>query len=277
MKKQIQLSLLMTGLLSGFVAQAQEPVQQPAVALTQQQEPVQQPAVALTQQQAPAQPVAQVGPGNAFEKEVTPLLREISRKKSQLELRKLDRELERIDEESLKSQLELENTKNGGSKQAQNGSGVYDPFAGQPSAAPATPPVQVAQLSTSEVTSDIKVLMIYGFDNQLSAKIASGQQGGYVVKKGDVMPDGNIVANITSNYIEIKKNSKKSKGLQRIFVSSGVEVASNGSSSPVVGGNSGSAGALPQAKPVAPIQLPPQAQANEAAVAAMMAPIPPAK
>lgn len=152
-----------------------------------------------------------VAKSNSFEKEVTPLLREISKKRSQLELRKLDRDLEKIDEESLKAQVALDALMNASSGKSSEGSA-----APAPAPAPAvTPNIGMAN------PSDIKVLMIFGFDNNLFAKLASGAQGGYVVKKGDVMPDGRVVSKITSNFIEVKKDSNKSDdSVQRFFVSS---------------------------------------------------------
>ena len=219
---------------------------------------------------------AQVTQGNAFEREMTPLLREISRKKSQLELRKLDRDLEKLDEESLKAQMGMESTLNGGS-QAKGG---YDPFATQnknaamPNGVPSGLPVPTGvALGTSgsgtatdpiEGSSDIKVLMIYGFDEQLYAKVASGDQGGYAVKKGDVLPNGQVVSNVTANYIEVKKNAGKAKGpIQRIFVSQSVGTVNIGEGSRNVGGSGSS---------VRP-NLPPAAAANEAAAAALLAPV----
>jgi hypothetical protein len=215
---------------------------------------------------------AQVTQGNAFEREMTPLLREISRKKSQLELRKLDRDLEKLDEESLKAQMGMENTLNGGGQTK----GGYDPFASQKAAmansmpaglpAPQSMPAGVNGSGTAsnpiEGASDIKVLMIYGFDDKLYAKVASGDQGGYAVKQGDVLPNGQVVSNVTANYIEVRKNAGKSKGpIQRIFVSQSVGTVTVDNSSRSTGGSGSSVRSLP-----------PGAAANEAAAAALLAP-----
>lgn len=215
---------------------------------------------------------AQVTQGNAFEREMTPLLREISRKKSQLELRKLDRDLEKLDEESLKAQMGMESTLNGGGQPK----GGYDPFASQKAAAmpngmPAGLPAaqMMAPIANGagtasnpiEGASDIKVLMIYGFDDKLYAKVASGDQGGYAVKKGDVLPNGQIVSNVTANYIEVRKSAGKSKGpIQRIFVSQSVGTVTLDYGSRQMGGSASS---------VRPTS---QAAANEAAAAALLAP-----
>jgi hypothetical protein len=219
--------------------------------------------------------------GNGFEREMTPLLREISRKKSQLELRKLDRELEKMDEESLKAQMNMENTMNGGGNN--KAPGGYDPFANSksipsPSAAPNGMPAGGAMPASLgngagtaanpiEGASDIKVLMIYGFDDKLYAKIASGDQGGYAVKKGDVLPNGQVVHNVTANYIEVKKNAGTNKGpIQRIFVSQSVpSTTSDGGTAKFTGGSSGSTSMRPN--------LPPQAQSNNDAAAALLAPV----
>lgn len=221
--------------------------------------------------------------GNSFEREMTPLLREISKRKSQLELRKIERELAKIDEDEIKVQLEIEE-KNKKNAQPANGmggdgsisfggmqggpmSGLMIPGQapmglpgipgmpnGQPNAVgtvpgqsanvngiPGIPQVPVPTEKKEEKKTkepveevveedlpplvEVKVLMIYGFDGNLSAKIAAGGQGGYVVQKGDVMPDGRTVTEINPNFIEVKDvKNKLAKGSSRIFVTSG-EVA----------------------------------------------------
>ncbi len=244
--------------------------------------------------------------GNSFEREMTPLLREISKRKSQLELRKIERELAKIDEDEIKVQLEIEekNKKNaqvgtgagmGGDSSITFGGMQGGPMGGlmvpgqAPMGLPGMPNMQGAQTAPgvqipgqsvnvngipgipqvpvpadkkddkktkskkSKDTKDskdsksskedvkeevvaeedlpplveVKVLMIYGFDGNLSAKIAAGGQGGYVVQKGDVMPDGRTVTEINPNFIEVKDvKNKLAKGSSRIFVSSG-EVMGN--------------------------------------------------
>lgn len=258
MNKQLKTSLIIAGVISTMSS----------VSFAQQN-----PAVTIN---APEK----ITQGNGFERELTPLLREISRKKSQLELRKLDRELEKLDEESLKAQVNMETSLVGGASGSKSG---YDPFASQKASMPGAMPPGLPNpgpmpaaipgtIGTGTATnpiegsSDIKVLMIYGFDDQLYAKIVSGEQGGYAVKKGDVLPNGQVVQNVTANYIEVKKSAGKNKGpIQRIFVSSSVssvttEVAPRAMSY----GGSGSS--------VRP-NLPPQAAANEAAVAGVTAPV----
>lgn len=177
-----------------------------------------------------------VGKENSFEKAVTPLLREISIKRSKLELRKLDRDLEKINEEEIKANIALDALMNASTKGDGN----------QSTQAPATPPpVNTNPNIGLSNPSEIKVLMIFGFDNNLFAKLASGQQGGYVVKKGDVMPDGRIVSKITSNFVEVKKDSgvNSDSSTQRFFVSSYNDVAAQQPA------NSASQGSIPQPMP----------------------------
>lgn len=111
--------------------------------------------------------------------------------------------------------------------------------------------------------------MIYGFDDKLYAKVSSGEQGGYAVKKGDVLPNGQVVHNVTANYIEVKKNAGTNKGpIQRIFVSQSVAPVTSGlprGAISIPGGNSGSTA-------FSPANLTPQGQANAAAAAALLSP-----
>lgn len=149
-----------------------------------------------------------IGEGNAYEKAVTPLLREISRKKSMLELKKLDKELNKLDE------VEKKDTQAG--------------FVPMPSVQPAMPMQITAPKVIEEISNPVKVLMTYGSDEDLYAKIAVGDQGGYTVRKGDILPDGRAVLKVNSNYIEVqkevtKKSNSKNK-VDKIFVSSGVTV-----------------------------------------------------
>lgn len=138
----------------------------------------------------------QISKSNGFERDVTPLLREISKKRSQLELRKLDRDLEKIDEESLKAQVQLDALLNASSSTAS--------AAGSQSGGSSNGQIQP---NPNGCPSDIQVLMIYGMEGNLMAKVSAGCQGGYVVKKGDVMPDGTVVKNINANFIEVKRDS----------------------------------------------------------------------
>lgn len=172
-----------------------------------------------------------VGPGNAYEQQVTPLLRDVSRKKSLLELRKLDRELEKIEEESAKAKQELEEK----SKAPTNA--VHTPGIG-PSGLPFSPQLipggmtQPPVAIQPDVSKEVRVLMVYGYDSNLFAKISMGNQGGYVVKEGDILPDGRRVISISPTHIEVTKatQNKKSKSsnLDKIYVSGPAPVNAQG-------------------------------------------------
>ncbi len=266
--------------------------------------------------------------GNSFEREMTPLLREISKRKSQLELRKIERELAKIDEDEIKVQLEIEekNKKNAQPTNAMGGMGADSSItfggmqggqmgglmipgqapmglpgmagAGMPNmqgapgaivpgqsanvnGIPGIPQVPIPTEKKDEKKSkskkskdtkdtkeskevveeqvaeedlpplvEVKVLMIYGFDGNLSAKIAAGGQGGYVVQKGDVMPDGRVVTEINPNFIEVKDvKNKLAKGSSRIFVTTGEVMGSDSGGEKNKGGNQDSTNAKPPEMP----------------------------
>lgn len=182
-----------------------------------------------------------LGQANAFEKEVTPLLREISLKKSLLELRKVERELEKLDEEALKAQIERETLLNHSNDK--NTAQIAGPMGGIPLSStptpiggmggfgqspslPTMPNIGVNGSGVAQVENTIKILMIYGFTDSLYAKVSTGEQGGFVVTEGDILPDGRLVKKITPNYVEVykdrtaseKKNKSKLK-TERLFVS----------------------------------------------------------
>lgn len=153
-----------------------------------------------------------IGDGNAYEKAVTPLLREISRKKSILEIKKLDKEIAKLEEVEKKDTPPT----------------ITAPMMQPPLA------MNNSQANTNismeeENSTPVKVLMTYGAEDDLYAKIAVGDQGGYTVRKGDILPDGRSVLKVNSNYIEVqkavtKKSNKKSK-TEKIFVSAGTTTA----------------------------------------------------
>ena len=187
-----------------------------------------------------------IGQANAFEKEVTPLLREISLKKSLLELRKVERELEKLDEEALKAQVDRETLLNQNNDKT-SGAFASGPMGGMPlsgtptsingfgqginSGVPTMPIVLGSNGSQGGMSmpleanpNTIKILMIYGFSDNLYAKVAAGNQGGFVVKEGDILPDGRLVKKVTANYMEVQadnsgKKTKAKPKTERIFVS----------------------------------------------------------
>lgn len=165
-----------------------------------------------------------IGEGNAYEKAVTPLLREISRKKSILELKKLDNEIAKLDEAQKKDS-------------SPSGTGGYVPM-------PTLQPAQAMRttMPTEEMSNStpVRVLMTYGDENDLYAKIAVGDEGGYTVRKGDILPDGRTVVSVSNNYIEVMKAKvKKSKysKTEKIFVSAATPSNQSGNSSGLPGAN----------------------------------------
>lgn len=199
--------------------------------------------------------------GNVFEREVTPLLRETSRKKSLLELKKLDAEIEKVDAEMLKLQQEklaprTTRTQGVGNVNIPLGSRIIDasniankvvdnPIVTTPEIdpilsvqVPTTPPKMLPQASevnqlqnkapvypqVDNSNAGIRVLMTYGFVDDMYAKITHGNQGGYVIRKGDILPNGKVVVKVTSNYIEVRdkytKDKEKNKEIktQKIYV-----------------------------------------------------------
>lgn len=200
MKHKLKIITLLTlGTLSATVmAQTpNQPTQQPSV-VTSTGTKVEVPAQAATND------YSNIGEGNAYEKAVTPLLREISRKKSILELKKLDKEIAKLDE------VEKKEPASG--------------FVPMPAAQPAqTMKTTAATTVEDAIAVPVKVLMTYGADDDLYAKIAVGDQGGYTVRKGDILPDGRSVLKVSSNFIEVQKAVKTSKSVknktEKIFVS----------------------------------------------------------
>lgn len=193
-----------------------------------------------TKVEVPTQPTisdySHLGEGNAYEKAVTPLLREISRKKSILELKKLDKEIAKLDEVDKKDAAPTSN-----------------PFASMPAPVPvnvqslkATAPVNGMNAMPSEdmatFSTPVKVLMTYGDENDLYAKIAVGDQGGYTVRKGDILPDGRTVLKVSNNYMEVQQPVKTKKSTkittQKIFVSAGASSSAGSSPTPSMGGSS---------------------------------------
>lgn len=160
-----------------------------------------------------------VGEGNAFEQSVTPLLRQISKLKSDLEIKKLQKEIEKLDA------VEKKDDQPTG-------------FVPMPSAQPAQMQITAAQQSAQQAAQapiensiPVKVLMTYGAEDDLYAKVSVGDQGGYTIRKGDVLPDGRLVLSVKSNYIEVEKAKKlksKKSTTEKIFVSTGSTTSNQG-------------------------------------------------
>ena len=165
-----------------------------------------------------------VGQGNSFEQQTTPLLRELARKKSILELDKLNLEIAKVEKDTLKEKNESSNPQNPANVNMANpsptvpfyGSNNYSPNVNNNMQQPMGLPNYLGSNSNT-----IKVYMTYGKINNLYAKIGYGEEGGYSVKAGDILPDGRRVILVKPEYIEISKNvenSKKEKGIEKIFV-----------------------------------------------------------
>lgn len=204
--------------------------------------------------------VAPPSAGNVYERQVTPYLREISKRKVLLETRKLDAEIERTEAEILKIQRSKEAT-----EQSQNNQGSQPQATTQPQGQviaqgtvqlPQAPQAPVAQPSVQQISaepvSNVRVLMILGYDSDLYAKISTGEQGGYVVRKGDILPDGRRVSNITSTYLEVTK-AKNKKGSQRLYVSGPAPTTNNGmpiiANQPLTQSSAMGAGGIPLTMP----------------------------
>lgn len=224
------ITLLVLGTLSATVmAQTpNQPVQAAVVTTSGTGTKIEMPS------QAGVNDYSNIGEGNAYEKAVTPLLREISRKKSILELKKLDREIAKQDEVEKKELqtgfVPMPTAQNSQLIKGTTSSGI----------SPMTAPGSAPTVSEENIVP-VKVLMTYGADEDLYAKIAVGDQGGYTVRKGDILPDGRMVVKVNSNFIEVQKAVTKkstSSKTEKIFVSaSNPSNSSQSASTPKYGGN----------------------------------------
>lgn len=181
--------------------------------------------------------------GNKLEKVLTPSLLELGEKKVLLENKTLDLSLKKADIELLKvkeeaGQIErkirdgengqqdfnnLSNAPNGGmatpsGNPQMNGFDIAGQLGNAISSrlmvgdnliAEEAPRINMDGTAADNSDSRIRVLMISGDSKNLSAKIMSGGQGGYVVEKGDTLPNGKLVVAVTSEYIVVKPKDKK--------------------------------------------------------------------
>lgn len=201
--------------------------------------------------------VAPPKPGNTLEKETTPLLREMSRKKAVLEIKKLDSEISKVEADALKAQQAVATPVSGRIINVQDPSNpplnINPTMPTNIPAATSTKGLPTGNASQLAPVSNIQVLMTYGFDNNLYAKIASGSQGGYVVKKGDILPDGKEVVSVQPNYIEVRTPRSKSTKYQKIYVTGPVTTTTAGMPAPVA--SSSSANISPILGPLATPQM----------------------
>lgn len=190
--------------------------------------------------------------GNALERELTPALREQARKIAILENKKLDLEIEKVDLDIVKTQQESLTISNPigaafGNQMANMNIGLQgranpspvkvvdaSNLANTPVSPSVLPSISNDKLSlpvsdntvkkenlSGEALDDsdksIRVLMIGGNEDDLKAKIMHKKQGGYVVGKGDILPNGKKVVRVTSQFIEVSPPNKKAKS--KIYVS----------------------------------------------------------
>ncbi len=189
--------------------------------------------------------------GAEHEKQVSSTLREISNLKLQLEKRKLQMEIQKLDESKTPATT---------GAPAANQLPVYSPFSLN----------NMIANENKSAAKNVKVLMIYGPSEDLMAKISVGTQGGYVVKKGDIMPDGKTVMNVNKNFIEVSENPKNPTDLERVFVFTQYNNTQNNAATND-GGNKSSSNLLPSTLPVNNGQINPNKISN------MMTPIPSSK
>lgn len=204
-----------------------------------------------------------VGQGNSFEQQTTPLLRELARKKSILELDKLNLEIAKVEKETLKEKNESVNGQQNPTNVNMANPSPTVPFYGMNQYSPnqinnmqqTTQPMGLPNYLGSG-SNDIKVYMTYGKINNLYAKIGYGSQGGYSVKAGDILPNGKKVILVKPNYIEVSKNSynsKEEKGIEKIFVTAPIvatQTVQNQNSVNPAGGTASSTSIGPLKMPV---------------------------
>lgn len=163
---------------------------------------------------------SQVGEGNSIEKDVAPLMRSIAKKKSEVDLKALDRELEKMQDDSLKDQiarekllLELQQLSSGQAlgNNVAKGVGFQSPNT-PPSGLPyGQAPQASGTAAEAEPEDSVRVLLVYGFADNLKAKIAMNGVGGYIVQKGDVLPDGRKVLRVANSFVEVQGTNSKER------------------------------------------------------------------
>jgi hypothetical protein len=177
-----------------------------------------------------------------YANEKLPSLKEVSRKKSILEVKTLNNEIEKTDIDILK--LKKENTPEPISKlnKTTNLNKTNNTLAMQ------------------QHNSNIKVLMTYGYTDDLFAKITNGSQGGYVVRRGDILPNGQQVISVNQNYIEVKNLKSKNK-LEKIFVTgpdvvnTDTSIASEDKKLKIIDSSAGGAGSADMLSPLLSPQI----------------------
>lgn len=99
--------------------------------------------------------------------------------------------------------------------------------------------------------SNVQVYTIIGFDGQYSAKVSLDGQSTYTVSKGDTLPNGSIVTDVTRYYITVAERSAVGRPLsdpQRIYAT-GKPLAGSVNLTP----NNPTTSAAPSAMPSSPV------------------------
>lgn len=180
------------------------------------------------------------GPSN-LENNRTKKVIELEKLRLKLDFRKLEKEIEKLDEPT-KAEVPP-----GGVAPTSGSTVPYNPFTLPPEIqAQITAGKKALEAPPEAIVPETKVYSIYGFEASLLAKMAVGSQGGYVVAKGDTLPDGRLIADIKPNYVLISTGSGKKAKQERIFLSEPpVAGASSSGALPISGGNMGSSNINP--------------------------------
>lgn len=120
-------------------------------------------------------------------------------------------------------------------------------------AAASVPKVEVVNLNNGPDFSNVSVYSIIGFDGKYSAKVSLDGQSTYTINKGDTLPNGSIVTDITRYYIVVAEKSAVGRPLsepQRIYATGKPLSTSNSAGGAVSLSNSGPA---PTSLPAAPV------------------------
>lgn len=129
--------------------------------------------------------------------------------------------LQKLKEAEFKLQQPIEDKDKKSTDKSASSTGTFDPVirgggrgagAGLPTGAPALLPVAPS--------STINVYSVVGFDGDYTAKINVDGKSTYTVKKGDALPDGQVVVDVTRYYIAVSERSVVGRPVttQRIYV-----------------------------------------------------------
>lgn len=154
------------------------------------------------------------------------ILREISKKQAELELKRINFEMQKMD-------LDIQDKLNKTKTSSNGGGAVSLPPLPPPTITPINPIVQTQ--TPKDNLSKYKIGSIYGFDGNLTAEIVTPTGDTNVVKVGSVLGEGIVVASISSNSVTLRDKLNRDYVLG---VSSLASVAEGGISSPRASTNS---------------------------------------